>query len=102
MNIFGKRLKELRELNGYSQEELARQLNISRSRVGMYEQGRREPDFEMLEAIADLFNVNMDYLLKKEALHSELTQDELLILAEYRDSDSQTKEMVKRLLSYRR
>jgi len=65
MNTFGKRLKELRELSGLSQEALAQKLHISRSRIGMYEQGRRQPDFEMLEAIADTFNVNMDYLLNE-------------------------------------
>lgn len=67
MNTFGKRLKELRMMSGLSQEALAEKLHISRSRIGMYEQGRRQPDFEMLEAIADTFNVNMDYLLKKES-----------------------------------
>lgn len=66
MNTFGKRLKELRELSGLSQDALAQKLHISRSRIGMYEQGRRQPDFEMLEAIADTFNVNMDYLLKND------------------------------------
>ena len=62
MNKYGQRLKELREKRGYTQEELARILNTSRSRIGMYEQGKRQPDFEMQEAIADLFNVSIDYL----------------------------------------
>lgn len=75
MNTFGKRLKELRDLSGLSQEALAQKLHISRSRIGMYEQGRRQPDFEMLEAIADTFNVNMDYLLKKEST----TEDDLIV-----------------------
>lgn len=62
MNKYGQRLKELREKRGYTQEELAKILNTSRSRIGMYEQGKRQPDFEMQEAIADLFNVSLDYL----------------------------------------
>lgn len=62
MNKYGLRLKQLREQAGYSQEDLAKLLNTSRSRIGMYEQGRRQPDFEMQEAIADLFNVSIDYL----------------------------------------
>ena len=66
MNKYGQRLKELREQSGYSQEELAKLLGTSRSRIGMYEQGRRQPDFEMQEAIADLFNVTIDYLFKRE------------------------------------
>jgi transcriptional regulator with XRE-family HTH domain len=66
MNKYGLRLKQLREQNGYSQEELAKLLNTSRSRIGMYEQGRRQPDFEMQEAIADLFNVTIDYLFGRK------------------------------------
>ena len=71
MNKYGQRLKELREQSGYSQEELAKLLGTSRSRIGMYEQGRRQPDFEMQEAIADLFNVTIDYLFKREDADSD-------------------------------
>ena len=42
---------------------MAEKLGISRSTIGMYETGAREPDFETLEAIADFFNVDTDYLL---------------------------------------
>lgn len=66
MNKYGLRLKELREKNGYTQESLAKRLNTSRSRIGMYEQGKRQPDFEMQEAIADLFNVSIDYLFGRD------------------------------------
>lgn len=45
-----------------TQKQLADTLGVSESRIGMYERGKREPDFEMLEAIADYFNVDMDYL----------------------------------------
>lgn len=65
-NKYGLRLKKLREENGYTQESLARKLNTSRSRIGMYEQGKRQPDFEMQETIADLFNVSIDYLFGRE------------------------------------
>ena len=61
-NKYGKRLKGLRERYGYSQEELAKLLNVSRSRIANYEQGTREPDMEMQEALADFFNVTLDYL----------------------------------------
>ena len=74
-NKYGQRLKELREKRGYSQEELARLLGTSRSRIGMYEQGRRQPDFEMQEAIADLFNVSIDYLFKRRDDDPELIQE---------------------------
>lgn len=58
-NIF----KQLRISSGYTQIEMSQKLGISRSTIGMYETGAREPDFETLETIADFFNVDIDYLL---------------------------------------
>lgn len=63
MGEFNKVLKSLRQSMGITQEDLAKTLNISRSAVGMYEKGDREPDYETLELIADYFNVDIDYLL---------------------------------------
>ena len=59
---FADRLKELRKENSWTQDELAEKLGISRSAVGMYEQGRREPDFEILDTAADVFDVSVGYL----------------------------------------
>ena len=67
IKIYGKRLRELREQNGYTQETLSKILNISRSSIAMYEQGKRQPDFETQEAIADLFNVPLDYLFGRDS-----------------------------------
>ena len=66
MAHFSDRLKLLRRERNLSQMELARQLGcVSKSSVNMYERGEREPSFETLEAIADYFNVDLDYLLGK-------------------------------------
>ena len=59
---FAKRLKELRASRGLTQDDLARELNLAKSSISMYENGNRKPSFEVLEAIADYFNVNMDTL----------------------------------------
>ena len=58
-NIF----KRLRTSSRLTQAKMAEKLGISRSTIGMYETGAREPDFETLEKIADFFNVDTDYLL---------------------------------------
>lgn len=63
MGQFQNILKLLRTSKGITQNELATHLKISRSTIGMYESGSREPDFETLELIADYFNVDIDYLL---------------------------------------
>ena len=62
---FSDRLRALRTGRGLSQMDFAKQIRISKSSVNMYERGEREPSFETLEAIADYFNVDMDYLLGK-------------------------------------
>lgn len=59
---FSNTLKRLRKSKGITQAELAKDLGVSKSTISMYEIGAREPDFETLEALADYFNVDMNYL----------------------------------------
>ena len=63
MAQFDKILKLLRNEKNMSQQELADALGISKSSINMYERGERQPNFEVLEAIADFLNVDIDYLL---------------------------------------
>lgn len=62
MTLFSSALRELRETRGLTQEALADKLGVSKSAVSMYERGEREPSFEMMESIADIFNVDMNRL----------------------------------------
>jgi len=59
----GNRIAELREQRGLTQEELASSLGISRAALSHYEKNRREPDFETLSKMADLFQVSVDYMI---------------------------------------
>ena len=59
---FGDILKQLRQQENETQPMLAKILGVSRSTISMYESGAREPNFEMLEAIADHYNVDMNFL----------------------------------------
>lgn len=65
MSKFHLRLRELRNSRKMSQQELADCLKISKSSINMYERGERDPGLDMLEAIADFFNVDLDYLTGK-------------------------------------
>ena len=61
--MFVERLKLLRKFTKVSQLELAKELNVAQSTVGMWETGKREPDFETLCKIAIYFDVTSDFLL---------------------------------------
>lgn len=63
MDNFSTTFKNLRKSMGFTQDEIANKLKIAKSTVSMYETGKRQPDFKKLIEIANLFNVNMDYLL---------------------------------------
>lgn len=54
----------------YTQQQMAEALNVSPSTVGMWEQGRRIPDFEKLEEIADFYNINLEDLRGNECTDS--------------------------------
>ncbi len=72
---FGMVLRLLRKRNNLTQRQLADTLGVSESRIGMYERCQREPDFEMLEAIADYFNVDMDYLTGRSDVERQYSFD---------------------------
>ena len=63
VEVFGKRLKELRKANGYTIEQFADMVGISKSTLGYYENDKRMPDIEILARIADTLNVTADYLI---------------------------------------
>ena len=60
---FGTRIRTLRDQLGMTQEELARQLNVSRPAVGTWEQGRAKPRLDKLQQLADLFGVRVSELM---------------------------------------
>ena len=62
---FKTRLKQLRTEKRINQRELAKFLKVAPSTISMYESGHREPNFEILEILADFFNIDMNYLLGK-------------------------------------
>lgn len=68
---FHQRLRLLRKQFGLTQEELGKKLGITPASIGLYEQGRRTPDNNMLIQLATLFNVSVDYLLGFDDLNTE-------------------------------
>jgi len=60
---FNNKLYELRKQKGFSQEELANRLNVSRQTVSKWEVGESAPDMEKLVAISELFEISLDELV---------------------------------------
>ena len=73
---FNNKLYELRKQKGFSQEELANRLNVSRQTISKWEVGESTPDMEKLVAISDLFEISLDELVldKKEETNPLATE----------------------------
>lgn len=63
--MFKDKLVELRKARGLTQVELAKYTGLSRSQIGNYETGVRQPKPEIQELLADFFNVKLDYLMDR-------------------------------------
>jgi len=62
-NIFGIKLKELRQEQGISQRKLGEALGVCNQTVSFWENGNREPDLDSLRKIAQYFEISTDFLL---------------------------------------
>ena len=62
----GQKINTGRLSRNMTQADLAKALGVSPSAIGMWEQDRREPDFDTLEALADVFNVPMSYFVTED------------------------------------
>lgn len=62
----GKKLKELRKAEGFTQEQLAEKLHISRVNYTRYETDASRPDYETLIAIADFYKIPLDEIFGRD------------------------------------
>lgn len=61
--MLAERLRQLREERGFSQESVAKRINISRAAYGFYEAGKRDIGTVALQTLADLYDCSVDYIL---------------------------------------
>lgn len=64
--MYGKRIRDLRKENNYTQKDLATILQVDFRTVSFWETERFEPNIEQLIKICDTFNVSADYLLGRQ------------------------------------
>lgn len=82
--ILADKIIMLRKKNGWSQEDLAERLEISRQSVSKWESGASIPDLDKIIKLSNLFGVSTDYLLKEE--NEELAAEEGLASEERRQA----------------
>ena len=76
--LIGHRIKEIRENRGYTQEQLAEKLNLSVQHISVIERGVKAPRLDTFIKIANILEINADYLLKDVLrVSSQLTSNEL-------------------------
>ena len=95
-------LKQLRENKQMTQAELSKILKISPSAVGMWEQGRRLPDYDNLKRISKIFKVSTDYLLDNDSEKNDVFSiEETNLVKDYRwltpDDKNFVQMMIKKL-----
>ena len=77
--MIGKRLKQVREENGYSQVEIAKKLGKNQNTISSWETGRTQPKLKELHALCDLYNCTYEYLTgTKQHDSKDVTLDDIL------------------------
>lgn len=95
------RLSELRNNKGLSQAQLAEYLRITHQAYSLYETNKRQMNYETLCLLADFYEVSTDYLLgRQDAIPSFLSEEERIIIEQYRALDERTKDGIKNSLSF--
>ncbi|EZH71289.1 hypothetical protein ATO12_11035 [Aquimarina atlantica] len=85
---FAERLQELRKKNKFSQEELAKQVDIHVNVLGRYERGDSNPSIETATKLADSLNVSLDFLVgKTELLVDESITNKILTIQKLPEKD---------------
>lgn len=83
MGKLAETLYSLRKDRGLTQSELSDAIGVSRSSIGMYERGDRNPDFKTLEKMAIFFGVSIDHLIRSDSKVSAAESDDLEAWAMY-------------------
>jgi transcriptional regulator with XRE-family HTH domain len=91
--MFSQRLKKLRNERRLYQKDLAEFLGITTSAYGFYEQGKRQPDQDTLNKLADYFDVSTDYLLGRANLPRPSYDPREIVAAHRTNGDDYKKDL---------
>ena len=98
--MFAERLKELRKEKNMTQVQLAEALGVSKGTIAMWEIGKREPNFETLNRLSDIFDKRIDYILgnSNDASSPRFTEEDIDQLGRWEVED-QFREIIMAYLS---
>lgn len=68
MTVIGQRIKQARNDQNLTQQELADKISISRSAVSNWESGRNYPDLDSIVLLSDVLNISLDQLLREDSI----------------------------------
>ncbi len=95
---FSTRLRELRLNKGLRQEQVAKLIGVNKSAISTYENDTRQPSFDILVRLANLYRVSTDYLLGQTNTRSVdlsgLTEQEAALICELVESMSKKNEVI--------
>lgn len=60
---FGSRLRSIRQMRGFTMEELGKKVGVAKTTISGYENGKREPPLKVIHHLAKSLNTTSDYLL---------------------------------------
>lgn len=90
MLSLGQRLQKARKMKGMTQQEVADKFGISHGTLSGYERNYRDPDTEVLNRLADLYNVSVDWLVGRTNDSKQvLSQDARLLIDSLEMSDEE-------------
>lgn len=95
------RLLELRKSKGLTQADMSKLLKITPQAYSLYETNKNNISNETLCILADFFEVSTDYLLgRQDSIPSFLSEEERIIIDQYKGLDERAKDSIKNMLSF--
>lgn len=92
--MFARRLKILRAEKDITQAEFANIIGVAQQTVGSWEKGKSTPSYELLNKIADYFNVSADYLLGRESHNVSLSDEQKNLLTDFNSLTTEARKAV--------
>ena len=92
--IVGKRIRALRKERGLTQKELGDELNLDKTTISHYENGRRMPDLEFIKKVTNYFKVDIntffgtEYIVKSKQKKEIMSKEEIDFILELRKTDN--------------